>query len=106
MSTTATRTVTVDGIGPLEVTVAEYGSGRPFMLLHGGAGPASATGFAAKFAAAHGVRVLVPTHPGFDGTVRPDSLARFPAWPPSTIRCSTSSTFRTSPLPGTPSAAG
>ena len=32
---TANRTVPVDGIGPVEVTIAEYGSGQPFLLLHG-----------------------------------------------------------------------
>jgi pimeloyl-ACP methyl ester carboxylesterase len=41
------------------VTVADYRSGRPFLLLHGGAGPQSVTGFAEEFAAAHDVRVLV-----------------------------------------------
>jgi pimeloyl-ACP methyl ester carboxylesterase len=74
MSTTETRTLPVDGIGPVEVTVAEYGSGRPFLLLHGGAGPQSVTGFAELFAATHDVRVLVPTHPGFGGTPRPEAL--------------------------------
>jgi pimeloyl-ACP methyl ester carboxylesterase len=74
VSTTATRTVPVDGIGPVEVTIAEYGSGQPFLLLHGGAGPASVTGFAELFAATHDVRVLVPTHPGFGGTPRPEAL--------------------------------
>jgi pimeloyl-ACP methyl ester carboxylesterase len=62
------------GIGPVEVTVAGYGSGQPFLVLHGGAGPQSVTGFAEKFAAAHDVRVLVPTHPGFGGTPRPETL--------------------------------
>src|SRR5580692_10905827 len=75
MSTTAIRTVPVDGIGPVEVTIAEYGSGQPFLLLHGGAGPATVTGFAELAAATHDVRVLVPTHPGFGGTPRPDALA-------------------------------
>src|ERR1700683_3207590 len=79
MSTTATRTVPVDGIGPVEVTIAEYGSGQPFLLLHGGAGPASVTGFAELFSAAHDVRVLVPTHPGFGGTPRPEALSSIPA---------------------------
>ena len=78
MSTATTRTVPVDGIGPVEVTIADYGSGQPFLLLHGGAGPASVTGFAEKFAAAHDVRVLVPTHPGFGGTARPESLGSIP----------------------------
>ena len=74
MGTTTQYTVTLDGIGPVELFVAEYGSGQPFLLLHGGAGPQSVTGFAEKFAAAHEVRVLVPTHPGFGGTDRPESL--------------------------------
>ena len=71
---TAFHTVDLTGVGPVEVTVAEYGHGQPFLLLHGGAGPASVTGFAEKFAAAHDVRVLVPTHPGFGGTPRPEAL--------------------------------
>jgi pimeloyl-ACP methyl ester carboxylesterase len=79
MSTITTRTVPVDGIGAVEVTIAGYGSGQPFLLLHGGAGPASVTGFAEKFAAAHDVHVLVPTHPGFGGTPRPAALGSIPA---------------------------
>ena len=79
MNTTAQYTVPLDGVGPVEVTVAEYGTGHPFLLLHGGAGPQSVTGFAEKFAAAHDVRVLAPVHPGFGGTVRPGALASVPA---------------------------
>jgi pimeloyl-ACP methyl ester carboxylesterase len=71
---TITRTVEAAGIGPVEVSVADYGTGQPFLLLHGGAGPQSVTGFAEEFAAAHRVRVLVPTHPGFGGTARPEAL--------------------------------
>jgi pimeloyl-ACP methyl ester carboxylesterase len=71
---TATYAVDLAGVGLVEVTVADYGSGQPFLLLHGGAGPQSVTGFAEKFAAAHDVRVLVPTHPGFGGTPRPEAL--------------------------------
>lgn len=71
---TATYTVDLAGTGPVELTVADYGSGQPFLLLHGGAGPQSVTGFAERFAAAHDVRVLVPTHPGFGGTPRPEAL--------------------------------
>jgi pimeloyl-ACP methyl ester carboxylesterase len=78
MTTNRTHTVAVDGIGPVEVTVAEYGSGQPFLLLHGGAGPQSVTGFAELFAATHDVRVLVPIHPGFGGTPRPEALAGVP----------------------------
>jgi pimeloyl-ACP methyl ester carboxylesterase len=72
--TTTTYSVDLAGIGPVEVSVADYGSGQPFLLLHGGAGPASVTGFAERFAAAHQVRVLAPTHPGFGGTARPEAL--------------------------------
>ncbi|MFG2525795.1 alpha/beta fold hydrolase [Streptomyces sp. NPDC048527] len=75
MNTTAQYTVPLDGIGPVEVTVAEYGAGQPFLLLHGGAGPQSVSVFAEKFAAAHDVRVLAPVHPGFGGTERPEALA-------------------------------
>jgi pimeloyl-ACP methyl ester carboxylesterase len=70
----AVHAVDLAGIGPAEVSVADYGSGQPFLLLHGGAGPQSVTGFAEKFAAAHDVRVLAPTHPGFGGTPRPEAL--------------------------------
>ena len=78
MGTTAQYTVPLADVGPVELSVAEYGSGQPFLLLHGGAGPQSVTGFAEKFAAAHHVRVLAPTHPGFGGTVRPDALTTVP----------------------------
>lgn len=71
---TATYTVDLAGVGQVELTVADYGSGQPFLLLHGGAGPQSVSGFAERFAAAHDVRVLAPTHPGFGGTARPEAL--------------------------------
>ena len=74
----AIHTVDLAGTGQVEVTVADYGSGQPFLLLHGGAGPQSVTGFAEKFAGAHQVRVLVPTHPGFGGTPRPEALGSIP----------------------------
>ena len=74
MNTITQHTVPLNGVGQVDVSVAEFGSGQPFLLLHGGAGPQSVTGFAEKFAAAHDVRVLIPTHPGFGGTVRPEAL--------------------------------
>lgn len=76
---TQTHSVAVAGVGMTDVSVAEFGSGQPFLLLHGGAGPQSVLGFAERFADAHDVRVLVPTHPGFGGTPRPDALAGIPA---------------------------
>jgi pimeloyl-ACP methyl ester carboxylesterase len=76
---TVLHAVDLADIGLVEVTVADYGSGQPFLLLHGGAGPQSVTGFAENFAAAHDVRVLVPTHPGFGGTARAEALGSIPA---------------------------
>lgn len=74
-STIATHTMTVDDIGPVQVTITERGAGRPFLLLHGGAGPQSVTGFADLLAEAEPARVITPTHPGFGATPRPETLA-------------------------------
>jgi pimeloyl-ACP methyl ester carboxylesterase len=68
-----TYTVQAGRLGPVRIEVTEYGEGRPFLLLHGGAGPQSVTGFAELLAAA-GSRVIVPVHPGFAGTARPEHL--------------------------------
>lgn len=70
---TATYTVEADRLGPVQVTVTERGEGRPFLLLHGGAGPQSVEAFA-EMLAKSGARVLVPVHPGFGGTPRPEYL--------------------------------
>jgi pimeloyl-ACP methyl ester carboxylesterase len=69
----ATYTVQAARLGPVRVDVTEYGTGRPFLLLHGGAGPQSVAGFA-EMLAATGSRVIVPVHPGFGGTARPEYL--------------------------------
>ena len=57
-----------------DLVVEERGEGRPFLLLHGGAGPASMARFAGLLAERHHVRVITPTHPGFARTKRPDEL--------------------------------
>jgi pimeloyl-ACP methyl ester carboxylesterase len=62
------------GIGPVQLTVEERGGGRPFLVLHGGAGPQSVAAFAQLLAEKGQARVLTPTHPGFSGTPRPDQL--------------------------------
>ena len=59
----------------LSVTITEYGDataakGTGVLLLHGGAGSRSVAGFAA--ALSEHAYVITPTHPGFDGTPRPD----------------------------------
>ena len=75
-STVSTRTVTVDAAGgPVPVTFTERGAGRPFLLLHGGAGPQSVEKFADLLAGADPARVIIPLHPGFGGTPRPEGLA-------------------------------
>ncbi|MEO6086428.1 MAG: alpha/beta hydrolase [Umezawaea sp.] len=51
----------------------DLGEGRPFLLLHGGGGPQTVAGFGALLAE-HG-RVIVPVHPGYNGTELPESLA-------------------------------
>ena len=66
--------------GEVPVTVIESGTGRrPVLLLHGGAGPDSVTGFGGALAERFPVRVLSPVYPGFSGTARPgwlDSIAK------------------------------
>ncbi|HTZ28956.1 MAG TPA: alpha/beta fold hydrolase, partial [Streptosporangiaceae bacterium] len=71
---TATRTVTAAGIGAADVSYTDRGAGPTYLLLHGGAGPQSVTGFAGLLADTGPARVIVPVHPGFGGTPRPDGL--------------------------------
>jgi pimeloyl-ACP methyl ester carboxylesterase len=50
-------------------TLAEAGTGRPVLILHGGGGPATVAGLASHLA--RSAHTLTPTHPGWDGTERP-----------------------------------
>src|SRR5262245_60135736 len=61
-------------LGPVEVTVRDRDRTRPFLLLHGGGGARTMAGFADLLAERTRSRVLLPTHPGFGGTPRPESL--------------------------------
>ncbi|MDN5757883.1 MAG: alpha/beta hydrolase [Tomitella sp.] len=61
--------------GPVEVSCTHHDRTRPFLLLHGGGGPGTVTGFADLLAERTHSRVLVPTHPGFAGTTRPHMLS-------------------------------
>lgn len=54
----------------LPLTVTDQGTGRPYLLLHGGAGPHSMAGLAGALAPTG--RTLVPTHPKFEGQPRPE----------------------------------
>jgi pimeloyl-ACP methyl ester carboxylesterase len=51
-------------------SVTDAGSGRTVLLLHGGSGPASVAPFGERLAGDH--RVIVPTHPGWGDSVRPE----------------------------------
>jgi pimeloyl-ACP methyl ester carboxylesterase len=70
----STITINVEGVGSVELTVEKRGEGRPYLVLHGGAGPQSVAKFAQLLAEKDQNLVLTPTHPGFDGTTRPEAL--------------------------------
>lgn len=74
MSESTKRFLDVTGVGSVEVTFTDQGSGAPFLLLHGGAGPMSMAGFADRLVRERSVRVITPVHPGFHGTRRPEEL--------------------------------
>ena len=72
--TTTTKIVDLDDVGPVEISLDDSGEGNPFLLLHGGGGPDTMTRFGQRFAETRPARVLVPTHPGFAATTRPENL--------------------------------
>lgn len=59
--------------GRLSLRVAEAGEGRTYLLLHGGAGPRSMQALFDALATTG--KVVLPTHPGFEGGDRPDWLS-------------------------------
>src|SRR6476469_5815375 len=67
-----TRTYTLDS--PVELTLQDRDRTRPFLLLHGGGGVATMAGFADLLAERTHSRVLLPTHPGFGGTPKAETL--------------------------------
>jgi pimeloyl-ACP methyl ester carboxylesterase len=69
-----TYSLSTGGSQTTSLTVEETGAGRPFLLLHGGAGPASMRVLATRLAEALPARALVPIHPGFALTDRPAEL--------------------------------
>jgi pimeloyl-ACP methyl ester carboxylesterase len=52
--------------------ISESGKGRNILVLHGGGGPATMAGLTAHLA--ENAHVVTPTHPGWDGTPRPESI--------------------------------
>ncbi len=73
-STSTTVTLDLPTVGPVPLQFSVRGEGHPVLMLHGGAGPTSVTGFADRLAAERPARVYTPTHPGFQGTDRPTAL--------------------------------
>lgn len=63
-------TLTVDETGPADAT-------RAVLVLHGGGGPFTVAPIAAHLS--DDSRVLLPTHPGWNGTPRPEWLSDIPA---------------------------
>jgi pimeloyl-ACP methyl ester carboxylesterase len=58
----------------LPLSFDDAGEGRPFLLLHGGAGPGSMAGLAGALAGFG--RSILATHPGFNAQPRPDWFHR------------------------------
>ena len=76
MTTTPTSTLTAHElpVAPgVDVRLTEGGTGRPVLVLHGGGGLPTVLGLAAHLA--EHAHVLAPTHPGWDGTSRPETVA-------------------------------
>ncbi|UWM51077.1 alpha/beta hydrolase [Streptomyces carpaticus] len=61
----------------LDLDVRAAGEGSPVLILHGAPGPAGIAPVADHLATGHAV--VAPTHPGWDGTARPDDLDSVPA---------------------------
>lgn len=57
---------------PTPLSIAEAGTGRSVLVLHGGGGPFTVTPIAAHLA--ESMHTLTPVHPGWNGTERPESL--------------------------------
>lgn len=74
MSTSHIHALNIDSVGPVELTVTDSGTGPTYLLLHGGGGPQTVSAFA-DLLTATGARVIAPVHPGFGGTVRPESVS-------------------------------
>jgi pimeloyl-ACP methyl ester carboxylesterase len=60
----------------LPITLTESGSGRIVLLLHGGGGPFTVQSIATHLSQTN--HVLLPTHPGWNGTERPEWLNTIP----------------------------
>ena len=78
--TTTTTTLTVAGLGSVPVTFTDSGtggpgSGRPVLLLHGGAGPFSVAGFAELLSSSEPPASSLRCTPASTAPPRPEQLA-------------------------------
>jgi pimeloyl-ACP methyl ester carboxylesterase len=68
--------VTLTGsLAGVDISVTDRNRTRTYLVLHGGGGAATVASFADLLAERTRSRVVVPTHPGFGGTPRPEALA-------------------------------
>ena len=67
MATETQHRLEVEGVGPVEVGVADDGTGHPFLLLHGGAGPQSVAAFGALLVTRRQARAIIADPPGLRG---------------------------------------
>ena len=65
---------TVHPLDDVEIMIEDHDRTRTYLLLHGGGGARTMSGFAALLAERTHSHVLAPTHPGFSGTPRGDRL--------------------------------
>ena len=72
--TDRTLTLDVPGLGAVPVRYSRSGSGTPLLLLHGGGGPGTVAPWGGRAADELPADVVVPVHPGFDLTERPDAV--------------------------------
>lgn len=63
----------IAGLRPnLSIPYEQAGQGRPVLILHGGGGTATVAGIARHLSAS--ALTILPTHPGWNGTARPDDM--------------------------------
>ena len=90
MSEPLTRTIHWRSDLPIPLT--ESGSGRIALLLHGGGGPFTVQSIAAHLSQT--MHVIMPTHPGWNGTERPTWLNTIPELARVYIQMLTSQGYR------------
>jgi pimeloyl-ACP methyl ester carboxylesterase len=69
---TQTQSAVVNLLPDLSIAMKTAGEGRVVLVLHGGGGPATVESMSGRLA--QHARTLTPTHPGWNGTPRPEWL--------------------------------